>query len=244
MSKVFLITGGAGFIGSAVIRHIINYSSDTVINVDKLTYAGNLDSLKSIESSTRYHFEKIDICDTKKIKHVFDKYSPDIVMHLAAESHVDNSIKNPFLFAQTNIQGTLNLLEATRQNWKNSKKQKCFYHISTDEVFGSLGNTGFFTEESSYKPNSPYAASKASSDHLVRAWNKTYGIKTLTSNCCNNYGQGQFPEKLIPTLIYNCLNNKYLPIYGKGINSREWIHVDDHSQIIIKLKKLQKNMMN
>ena len=231
-SKKLLITGGAGFIGSAVIRHIINNTDHSVISIDKLTYAGNLESLKSIENDSRYEFEQVDICNSKEIKRVFNEYSPDIVMHLAAESHVDNSIKSPLGFAQTNVMGTLNLLEAALKQWKDNLTNKCFYHISTDEVFGSLGKEGAFTEETPYDPRSPYSASKAASDHFVRAYFHTYGLPVLLSNCSNNYGPAQYPEKLIPLFIKNIIENKPLPVYGKGENIRDWLYVEDHVEAI------------
>ena len=238
MSKKLLITGGAGFIGSAVIRHIINKTSYSVVNVDKLTYAGNLESLKSVDSSSRYHFEKIDICDAKKIKYVFDKYSPDIVMHLAAESHVDRSIDGPKEFIQSNILGTFVLLEQARLYWSSLDKAKKnsfrFHHVSTDEVYGDLeGPEGLFTEETPYSPSSPYSASKASSDHLVRAWHRTFGLPILITNCSNNYGPYQFPEKLIPHIIINAIHGKSLPIYGKGDQIRDWLYVEDHVNALI-----------
>jgi dTDP-glucose 4,6-dehydratase len=238
MSKKLLITGGAGFIGSAVIRHIINKTSYTVVNVDKLTYAGNLESLKSVESSKRYHFEKIDICDANKIKHVFNKYSPDIVMHLAAESHVDRSIDGPKEFIQSNIIGTFILLEQARLYWSGLDKAKKnsfrFHHVSTDEVYGDLeGPKGLFNEETPYSPSSPYSASKASSDHLVRAWHRTFGLPILITNCSNNYGPYQFPEKLIPHIIISAIHGKSLPIYGKGDQIRDWLYVEDHVNALI-----------
>ena len=238
MSKIFLITGGAGFIGSALIRHIINHTSDKVLNIDKLTYAGNLDSLKSIESSERYKFEKVDICDPKKLKYIFDKYTPDIVIHLAAESHVDRSIDSPSDFIHSNILGTYNLLEQAKSFWTKLNKAKKnsfrFHHVSTDEVYGDLeGSEGLFTEETSYSPSSPYSASKASSDHLVRAWHRTFGVPIIITNCSNNYGPYQFPEKLIPHVIISALNGKPLPIYGKGNQIRDWLYVDDHVRALV-----------
>ena len=238
MSKIFLITGGAGFIGSALIRHIIDHTSDKVLNIDKLTYAGNLDSLKSIESSERYKFEKVDICDPKKLKYIFDKYTPDIVIHLAAESHVDRSIDSPSDFIHSNILGTYNLLEQAKSFWTKLNKAKKnsfrFHHVSTDEVYGDLeGSEGLFTEETSYSPSSPYSASKASSDHLVRAWHRTYGVPIIITNCSNNYGPYQFPEKLIPHVIISALNGKPLPIYGKGNQIRDWLYVDDHVRALV-----------
>ena len=233
--KLF-ITGGAGFIGSAVIRYLISQTDHIVVNIDKLTYAGNLETLKEVFASDRYFFEQVDICDVSGIRRLFSKYKPDAVLHLAAESHVDRSIDGPAEFIQTNIVGTYTLLEAVRQYWQElpSARQKLFrfQHISTDEVFGSLGEEGLFTEETSYQPNSPYSASKASSDHLVRAWYKTYDLPVLTTNCSNNYGPYQFPEKLIPLIIFNALAGKPLPIYGKGDNIRDWLYVDDHARAL------------
>ena len=236
--KIF-ITGGAGFIGSAVIRYLINFSSNEVVNIDKLTYAGNLESLASVSNNQRYHFEQIDICETSRIAELFEKYRPDAVMHLAAESHVDRSIDGPAAFIQTNIIGTYTLLEAARKYWLTlddaEKKKFRFHHISTDEVYGSLGKEGYFTEESRYEPNSPYSASKASSDHLVRAWKATYGLPTLITNCSNNYGPYQFPEKLIPLVILNAIEGKALPVYGKGDQIRDWLYVDDHARALYKV---------
>jgi len=238
MNKKILITGGAGFIGSALIRHIINSSGHTVINVDKLTYAGNLESLESINTNSRYIFEQKDICNSNQIRYILKKYQPDIVMHLAAESHVDRSIESPEDFIQTNIFGTYVLLEETRAFWlglEGSKKDMFrFHHVSTDEVYGDLEETGLlFTEESSYAPSSPYSASKASSDHLVRAWHRTYNLPTLITNCSNNYGPYQFPEKFIPLVILNALDGKNLPIYGNGKQIRDWLYVDDHVQALL-----------
>lgn len=231
-----LITGAAGFIGSAVARHIINNTDDTIINVDKLTYAGNLESLKDIANSSRYHFRQVDICDSDAIKAIFAEFTPDAVMHLAAESHVDRSIDGPKDFIQTNIVGTFILLEAARQFWNKLSEEKQatfrFHHISTDEVFGELGPTGLFTETTPYSPNSPYSASKASSDHLVRAWLETYGLPTLVTNCSNNYGPYHFPEKLIPLMILNALQGKPLPVYGKGNQVRDWLYVEDHARAL------------
>lgn len=235
-----LITGGAGFIGSAVIRHVINNTDDSVVNVDKLTYAGNLESLLTIAQSERYHFEKIDICDRVALDRIFKKYQPDAVMHLAAESHVDRSIDGPAEFIETNIVGTYTLLEATRQYWNeldyDKKDRFRFHHISTDEVYGDLeGTTELFTEMTSYEPSSPYSASKASSDHLVRAWLRTYGLPTIVTNCSNNYGPYHFPEKLIPLVILNALEGKPLPIYGKGNQIRDWLYVEDHACALYKV---------
>ncbi|WP_299125617.1 dTDP-glucose 4,6-dehydratase [uncultured Tenacibaculum sp.] len=228
-----LITGGAGFIGSHVVRLFVNnYSEYNIVNLDALTYAGNLENLKDIEALSNYTFIKGDICDYNFIKEVFAKYSIDAVIHLAAESHVDRSIKNPFAFAQTNIMGTLNLLEAAKNSWNNDFENKLFYHISTDEVYGSLGDKGLFTENTPYDPHSPYSASKASSDHFVRAFYDTYGLPIVISNCSNNYGSYQFPEKLIPLFINNICNNKPLPVYGKGENIRDWLFVNDHARAI------------
>ena len=229
-----LITGGAGFIGSAVIRNIINNTADTVLNLDKLTYAGNLESLADIEGNSRYEFVKGDICDQTILDEIFSRFKPNVVMHLAAESHVDRSIDGPSDFIQTNIFGTFNILESSRTYWSSldDKSDFRFHHISTDEVYGSLGDLGFFTELSSYDPSSPYSASKASSDHLVRAWNRTYGLPVLITNCSNNYGPYQFPEKLIPLAILNALEGKPIPIYGNGQQVRDWLHVNDHAQAL------------
>lgn len=235
MNKI-LITGGAGFIGSAVVRQFIAETDATVINVDKLTYAGNLQSLVSVADSPRYRFEQVDICDAAEVARLFREHQPDAVMHLAAESHVDRSITGSAAFIQTNIIGTFTLLEAARAYWNELTAERKsafrFHHISTDEVYGSLGDTGFFTEETAYQPNSPYSASKASSDHLVRAWHHTYGLPVVTTNCSNNYGPYHFPEKLIPLVILNAVNGKPLPIYGKGDNIRDWLYVDDHARAL------------
>lgn len=241
-----LVTGGAGFIGSAVVRHIINNTTDSVINLDKLTYAGNLESLKSVENNERYSFEQVDICNREELDRVFKLHKPDAVMHLAAESHVDRSITGPAEFIQTNIVGTYNLLEAAREYWNtlnsDDKKSFRFHHISTDEVYGDLphpdeqeGELPLFTEETSYAPSSPYSASKASSDHLVRAWLRTYGFPTIVTNCSNNYGPYHFPEKLIPLVILNALEGKDLPIYGKGDQIRDWLFVEDHARALYKV---------
>jgi len=234
--KKILVTGGAGFIGSAVIRQFINETACNVINVDKLTYAGNLQSLASVSDDPRYVFEKADICDAPEMARIFRKHQPDAVMHLAAESHVDRSISGSAAFIQTNILGTYTLLEAARAYWNglqgDKKSSFRFHHISTDEVYGSLGDSGFFTEETAYEPNSPYSASKASSDHLVRAWHHTYGLPVVTTNCSNNYGPYHFPEKLTPLVILNAVNGKPLPIYGKGDNIRDWLYVDDHARAL------------
>ena len=236
MRKI-LITGGAGFIGSAVIRQLITETDATVINVDKLTYAGNLQSLISVAGNPRYCFEHVDICDAATVASLFHKHQPDAVMHLAAESHVDRSITGPAAFIETNIIGTYNLLNAAREYWSELSAERKntfrFHHISTDEVYGSLGETGFFTENTAYQPNSPYSASKASSDHLVRAWHHTYGLPVVTTNCSNNYGPYHFPEKLIPLIILNACNGKPLPIYGKGDNIRDWLYVDDHARALL-----------
>ena len=237
-SKKLLITGGAGFIGSAVIRHIINNTNHSVVNVDKLTYAGNLESLESVENDARYVFEQVDICNAAEIKRVFNEYQPDIVMHLAAESHVDRSIDGPGEFIQTNIVGTYILLEEARGYWlslEGDKKDSFkFHHVSTDEVYGDLeGTDDLFTEETSYAPSSPYSAAKASSDHLVRAWQRTFKFPTLITNCSNNYGPYQFPEKLIPLIILNALEGKDLPIYGNGKQVRDWLYVDDHARALL-----------
>jgi len=234
--KTLIITGGAGFIGSALIRLLITQSDYLIVNVDKLTYAGNLESLKSIESHPNYKFVQADICDADKMTEVFSFYQPDAVMHLAAESHVDRSIDGPADFVQTNLIGTYTLLEVARAYW-NGLSLECaeafrFHHISTDEVYGSLGQDGLFEENTPYQPNSPYSATKAGSDHLVRAWHHTYGLPVLMTNCSNNYGPYQFPEKLIPLMINNALVGKSLPIYGNGQNIRDWLYVDDHAEAL------------
>lgn len=234
--KKILVTGGAGFIGSAVVRQFINDTEHSVVNVDKLTYAGNLQSLASVSGSPRYRFEQVDICDAAEVARVFREHQPDAVMHLAAESHVDRSISGPAAFIQTNIVGAYTLLEGAREYWNGldatRKAAFRFHHISTDEVYGSLGETGFFTEETAYEPNSPYSASKASSDHLVRAWHHTYGLPVVTTNCSNNYGPYQFPEKLIPLMIYKALKREPLPVYGDGLQVRDWLYVTDHCRAI------------
>ena len=231
-----IVTGGAGFIGSAVIRYLINETDVTVLNVDKLTYAGNLDSLSVIKNNPRYHFAQVDICDALTLQQVFAQFMPDAIMHLAAESHVDRSIDGPAEFINTNIVGTYTLLEAVRHYWQNlediAKARFRFHHVSTDEVYGSLEKTGLFTESTPYQPNSPYSASKAASDHLVRAWHHTFKLPTVTTNCSNNYGPYQFPEKLIPLIILNALEGKPLPVYGKGENVRDWLYVDDHARAL------------
>lgn len=227
-----LVTGGAGFIGSALLRFLLNGTETTIINVDKLTYAGNLQSLGAVSDSPRHHLEKVDICDTAAVAGIFDRYKPHAIIHLAAESHVDRSIDGPAEFVSTNILGTYNLLEVALKYWTylapETKKSFVFHHVSTDEVYGSLTDTGFFSESSAYKPNSPYAASKAASDHLVRAWHSTYGLPVVVTNCSNNYGPYQFPEKLIPLMIISAISGKRLPVYGKGDNVRDWLHVEDH----------------
>ncbi len=231
-----MVTGGAGFIGSAVIRHLIQNTEHQVLNVDKLTYAGNLESLATVSDSPRYQFAQVDICDAEGVKQCFNEFQPEAVMHLAAESHVDRSIDGPKEFIETNIVGTYTLLEAARDYWLNlspeAQQQFRFHHISTDEVYGTLGETGLFMETTAYQPNSPYSASKASSDHLVRAWHHTFKLPVVTTNCSNNYGPYQFPEKLIPLMILNALSGKKLPVYGKGENIRDWLFVDDHARAL------------
>ncbi len=239
-NKILLVTGGAGFIGSAVIRELINNSDYTVVNIDKLTYAGNLESLSSISANPRYSFEQVDICDKPQIERIFNQYKPVGILHLAAESHVDRSISGPGEFINTNIIGTYTLLECAREyyNQLSDKSQFKFVHISTDEVFGSLGDTGYFSETTPYDPRSPYSASKASSDLLVRAWSHTYKLPVVITNCTNNYGPYHFPEKLIPLVINQALQGKPLPIYGKGENIRDWLYVEDHARgIILALEK-------
>jgi dTDP-glucose 4,6-dehydratase len=231
--KTILVTGGAGFIGSALIRHIIKRTEHSVVNIDKLSYSGNLQSLESIKENNNYIFEQVDICDENELLRVFKKNQPDIVMHLAAESHVDRSIDGPGDFIQTNIVGTFTLLEQSKDYWQslegNKKQNFRFLYVSTDEVYGDLAGTkSFFTEKSNYRPSSPYSASKASSDHLVRAWYRTYGLPVLITHCSNNYGPYQFPEKLIPHIILNALVGKNLPVYGDGKQIRDWLYVDDH----------------
>ena len=231
--KNILVTGGAGFIGSHLVRLLVNkYPEYRIVNMDVLTYAGNLENLKDIEDKENYTFLKCDICDFEVVKEVFKEHQIDGVIHLAAESHVDRSIEDPFSFAQTNVMGTLSLLQSAKAHWDGNFTDKLFYHVSTDEVYGSLGEEGFFTETTKYDPHSPYSASKASSDHFVRAFHDTYGLPVLISNCSNNYGSYQFPEKLIPLFINNIVNNKPLPVYGKGQNVRDWLFVDDHARAI------------
>ena len=243
-----LITGGAGFIGSAVVRHIINNTNDEVINVDKLTYAGNLESLKEVSNSPRYRFKQIDICDGQAISDALNEFQPDAIMHLAAESHVDRSITGPAEFVQTNVVGTYALLEASRQYWSALPEERKtafrFHHISTDEVYGDLphpdemeGDLPLFTEETSYAPSSPYSSTKAASDHLVRAWGRTYKLPVIVTNCSNNYGPYHFPEKLIPLIISNALEGKPLPIYGKGDQIRDWLYVEDHARALYTVVK-------
>ncbi|MGB3063228.1 dTDP-glucose 4,6-dehydratase [Sphingobacterium thalpophilum] len=233
MSKKILITGGAGFIGSHVVREfVLKYPHYQIINLDALTYAGNLENLKDIEGFANYIFVKADITDQPAVRAVFDQYKPDGVIHLAAESHVDRSITDPNAFVMTNVIGTVNLLNAARELWKDNFEGKRFHHVSTDEVFGALGDTGFFTEDTKYDPHSPYSASKASSDHFVRAYHDTYGLPIVLTNCSNNYGPNHFPEKLIPLCIHNILNNKPLPVYGDGKYTRDWLFVIDHAKAI------------
>lgn len=235
-----LVTGGAGFIGSAVIRYILSNTGDSVINVDKLTYAGNLESLFDVSDNDRYVFEQVDICNYAELERVFMEHQPDVVMHLAAESHVDRSIDGPAVFIETNIVGTYTLLEISRHYWNNLAVDRNamfrFHHISTDEVYGDLdGLDALFTEETSYNPSSPYSASKASSDHLVRAWQRTYKLPTLITNCSNNYGPYHFPEKMIPLMILNALEGKPLPVYGTGEQVRDWLYVEDHARALYKV---------
>jgi dTDP-glucose 4,6-dehydratase len=231
-----IVTGGAGFIGSALCRHLIEETDSTVVNVDKLSYAGNLNSLRTIASDARYQFFKADICDRLAIRQIFDGVRPDAVLHLAAESHVDRSITGSRNFIETNIHGTYSMLEEARRYWSGlvgrAKEQFRFHHVSTDEVYGSLGAEGLFSESTAYDPSSPYAASKAASDHLVIAWHRTYGLPVLVSNCSNNYGPYQFPEKLIPLMILNAFEGKPLPIYGDGSNVRDWLYVEDHARAL------------
>ena len=243
MNGKFLVTGGAGFIGSAVVRHLINNTQNEVANIDKLTYAGNLDSLASITDSSRYTFHKIDICDKDALDLLISEFKPTVIMHLAAESHVDRSIDGPSEFIQTNIVGTYCLLEAARRYWASlnaeDKAAFRFHHISTDEVYGDLeGTDDLFTETTSYSPSSPYSASKASSDHLVRAWHRTYGLPVVVTNCSNNYGPFHFPEKLVPHIILNALAGKPLPVYGDGSQIRDWLYVEDHARALVEVATL------
>lgn len=241
MAKTYIITGGAGFIGSAVVRMIVNTSDDIVVNIDKLTYAGNLDSLQPVTDNPRYHFVQADICDASTMTEVFAEYKPDAIMHLAAESHVDRSIDGPGEFIQTNIVGTYTLLEVARDYWsglQDDKKENFrFHHVSTDEVYGSLGDQGMFLETTPYDPSSPYSASKASSDHLVRSWHRTFGLPVVLTNCSNNYGPCQYPEKLIPLMFQKARAGEALPIYGSGENIRDWLYVDDHARALILVMK-------
>lgn len=231
--KNIIVTGGAGFIGSHLVRLLVNkYPDYRIVNVDSLTYAGNLENLRDIEQYENYSFVKCDICDYEKLFEIFNVYDINSVIHLAAESHVDRSIEDPFSFARTNVMGSLALIQAAKEKWGSDFSNKLFYHVSTDEVYGSLGLKGFFTEKTAYDPHSPYSASKASSDHFVRAFSKTYGMPIVISNCSNNYGPNQFPEKLIPLFIKNIINNKLLPVYGNGENVRDWLYVNDHVRAI------------
>ncbi len=236
MSKKILVTGGAGFIGSALVRRIIGHTPHHVLVLDKLTYAGNLDSLQEVAGNPRFGFKQGDIGDTEKVRSLLETFRPDIIINLAAETHVDRSIDGPAAFIQTNIVGTFNFLQEALSYWRTldqtAKQSFRFHHVSTDEVFGSLGPAGYFSEQSSYQPNSPYSASKAASDHLVTAWSHTYGLPVLLTNCSNNYGPFQFPEKLIPLTILNALEGKPLPVYGAGDNVRDWLHVDDHARAL------------
>lgn len=234
-----IVTGGAGFIGSSLVRMIINETDYNVLSIDKLTYAGHLKSLETIANSDRYQFERVDICNAEEIFHIINEFRPDAIMHLAAETHVDRSIDGSAEFIKTNINGTHTLLEEAKQYWQNlndeQKDNFRFLHVSTDEVYGELGEEGFFTEETPYDPRSPYSSSKASSDHLVRAWHHTYGLPTIITNCSNNYGPYQFPEKLIPVVILRALQGKDIPVYGTGENVRDWLYVDDHARALIKV---------
>lgn len=243
--KTILITGGAGFIGSHVVREFVTkYPDYNIINLDALTYAGNLENLKDIENSPNYKFVKADITDQYQIQEIFNQYQPDGVIHLAAESHVDRSITNPLEFVMTNVIGTVNLLNAAKQIWQGNYDGKRFHHVSTDEVYGTLGESGFFTEETAYDPHSPYSASKASSDHFVRAYADTYGLPVVLTNCSNNYGPNHFPEKLIPLCIHNIINHKPLPIYGDGKYTRDWLFVIDHAKAIDLVFHEGKNLEN
>ena len=234
-----IVTGGSGFIGSELVRYLIKKTPHNVLNIDKLTYAANLKALDSVSSSRRYHFKKVDIVERDKVAEIFSSYQPDLIFHLAAESHVDRSISGPLEFINTNIVGTCILLDVAHEYWSNSTDLKRssfrFLHISTDEVFGSLGEKGFFTEQSHYDPSSPYSASKAASDHLVRAWHRTYGLPVTITNCSNNYGPYQNPEKLIPLMIINAIKGSSLPIYGDGLQVRDWLHVEDHVDALYKI---------
>ena len=233
MSRTIIVTGGAGFIGSHVVRLFVNkYPAYKIVNLDALTYAGNLENLRDIENAPNYFFEKADILDTVAVEKIFSTFNPDGIIHLAAESHVDRSILSPLDFVYTNVIGTVNLLNAARKCWGNKTEDKRFYHVSTDEVYGALGETGFFTEQTKYDPHSPYSASKASSDHFVRAYHDTYGLPVVISNCSNNYGPNHFPEKLIPLFINNIIEKKSLPVYGDGLYTRDWLYVKDHAAAI------------
>lgn len=237
--KKIIVTGGAGFIGSALVRMIVNETDHQVLNIDKLTYAGHLESLENVNASEQYQFEKVDICNANEINRIFNDFQPDAIIHLAAESHVDRSIDGSADFIKTNIVGTHVLLEEAKKYWQvldtTKKKDFKFLHVSTDEVYGELGDTGFFTENTPYDPRSPYSSSKASSDHLVRAWYHTYGLPTMITNCSNNYGPYQFPEKLIPVVILKAIQGKDIPVYGKGDNVRDWLFVDDHARALLKV---------
>lgn len=239
-----IVTGGAGFIGSALVRMIVNETDHEVLNIDKLTYAGHLESLDSVNTSEHYQFEKVDICNANEVNRIFNDFQPDAIMHLAAESHVDRSIDGSAEFIKTNIIGTHVLLEEAKRYWQvldtTKKKDFKFLHVSTDEVYGELGDTGFFTENTPYDPRSPYSSSKASSDHLVRAWYHTFGLPTMITNCSNNYGPYQFPEKLIPVVILKAIQGNDIPVYGKGDNVRDWLFVDDHARALLKVMELGK----